>query len=107
MSEARRLMDIEGARQLIVLQGQEVVGIITERDLCMAIHGYDLSGRVVADCMTPDPLTVSPQTPIYRAAQIMSIYKYSALPVVEDGRLVGLITSSLLLGYFASNLERI
>ena len=105
ISEVRQLMESEGARQLTVLQDGKLVGIITDRDLCMAIHEYVQSSKVVADCMTPDPLTVSPDTPIYRAAQIMSTYKFSALPVIENERLVGLITSSLLLGYFASNLE--
>lgn len=105
VDEARQLMDDKGARQLTVLRDGKLVGIITDRDLCITIYDHDQSGKVVADCMTPDPVTVTPDTPIYRTAQIMSSYKYSALPVIENERLVGLITSSLLLGYFANNME--
>jgi acetoin utilization protein AcuB len=53
--------------------------------------------------MTPNPITVSPETPAYRAAEMLSIYKFGALPVVDNEKLVGIITVTDFLDYFASN----
>ena len=53
------------------------------------------------DCMTPDPLTITPQMPAYQAANVLSIYKFGALPVVDEGVLVGIITVTDFLNYFA------
>ncbi len=53
------------------------------------------------NCMTPDPMTVSPDTPAYHAANLLSIYKFGALPVVDNGTLVGIITVTDFLNYFA------
>ena len=99
-------MESEGMIQLPVLQEDRLVGIITDHDICLAIHAPFESDQNVADFMTTDPITVAPETPIYRAAEILSAYKFGALPVVEGDKLVGLITSGLLLAYFASNLDQ-
>ncbi len=104
--EARLLMESEGTLQLPVLEEDRLVGIITDHDICLAIHAPLESEQSVADFMTADPITVSPDTPIYKAAQILGSYKFGALPVVDGDKLVGLITSSLLLAYFASNLDQ-
>jgi CBS domain-containing protein len=52
--------------------------------------------------MTPDPVTVSPDTPAYRAAEMLSAYKFGALPVVSGGELVGIITVTDFLDRFAA-----
>lgn len=98
-------METENTMQLPVLQQDKLIGIITDRDLCMAIHTTKQTDKIVADYMTSDPITVAPETPVYRTAQILSAYKFGALPVVDGDKLVGLITSSLLLAYFVSNLN--
>ena len=100
--EARLLMEMEGIMQLPVLQHGKLVGIITDRDLCLSIHSPNESTMRVEHCMTADPMTVTPDTPVYRTAQMLSTYKFGALPVVDGEELVGLITTSLLLAYFAS-----
>lgn len=104
IKEARLLMEAAGTLQLPVLHQDKLVGIITDRDICVAIHAPVLTDQVVADFMTADPITVTPETPVYRTAQMLSAYKFGALPVVDGDKLVGLITSNLLLAYFASNL---
>ena len=106
IKEARILMDAEGTLQLPVIKQDKLVGIITDRDICLAIHAPVINEQIVADFMTTDPLTVAPETPVYRTAQMLGAYKFGALPVVEGDRLVGMITSSLLLAYFANNLDR-
>jgi CBS domain-containing protein len=46
----------------------------------------------VSDMMTPDPITVWPDTPVSEAARIISERGHNRLPVVADGRLVGVVT---------------
>jgi len=101
VEEARLLMKSEGYKQLPVLQQGRLVGIITDRDLCLSVRYSIESDMIVKDCMTADPITVTPETPVFRTAQMLSAYKFGALPVVDGEKLVGLITTSLLLAYFA------
>jgi acetoin utilization protein AcuB len=73
----------------------------------IVLHGRwqdeELIDRATAEsCMTPDPIAVTPDTPAYRAAEMLSIYKFGALPVVDDGRIVGIITVTDFLDRFAS-----
>jgi len=98
---ARQLMESEEQMQLPVLQKGRLAGIITARDLCLTVHSPLEKDMTVQDCMTSDPITVAPETPIFRAAQMLSTYKFGALPVVDGEKLVGLITTSMLLAYFA------
>jgi CBS domain-containing protein len=51
--------------------------------------------------MTANPMTVTPDTPAYRAAKMLSLYKFGALPVVDDDLLVGIITVTDFLEHFA------
>ena len=106
IKDAMLLMETESMMQLPVLLHERLVGIITDRDICVAIYTPTVSNKIVADYMTADPVTVSPDTPIFRTAQILSTYKFGALPVVEGDKLAGLITSSMLLAHFANNFDK-
>jgi acetoin utilization protein AcuB len=97
------LMKREGCRQLPVLDGDRVVGIVTDRDIRLVMNSpivlherwqdVELLDKVAAEgVMTPNPITVSPDTPAYKAAEMLSTYKFGALPVVDDEMLVGIIT---------------
>jgi len=108
------MMKTEGYRHLPVVDNGKLVGIITDRDIRLVMNSpmilherrqdEELIDKVTAEsCMTPDPITVSPEMPAYRAAEMLSIYKFGALPVVDDGKLVGIITITDFLDYFASN----
>lgn len=107
------LMKTEGCRQLPVLENGKLVGIVTDRDVRLVmnspivLHGRwqdeELIDKVTAEsCMTPSPMTVAPETPAYRAAAMLSIYKFGALPVVDGDTLVGIITVTDFLDYFAA-----
>jgi len=106
------VMKTQSCRQLPVLQSGQLVGIITDRDVRLVmnsplvLHGRwqdeEILDHVTAEsCMTPDPMTVTPETPAYQAANMLSIYKFGALPVVDNGSLVGIITVTDFLNYFA------
>lgn len=99
-----QLMKAECCRQLPVLdERRRLVGIITDRDVRLALNspilpdgGQEnqilLNTVTVESCMTTDPLTVTPDTPAFRAAEMLSTYKFGALPVVDGEALVGIIT---------------
>ena len=110
------IMKSEGCRQLPILERGKLVGMITDRDVRLAMnspmvdHGHwqdeEILGTVTAEtCMTPKPITVSPGTPAYEAARMLATYKFGSLPVVEDGALVGIITVTDYLNYVAKMLE--
>jgi len=79
-------------RQFPVVEGGRVVGMITDRDLRGAKEG-----ATVASLMTRDPLTTTPQTPIEDAAAALLTARIGALPVLNAGTLVGIISESDLL----------
>lgn len=83
----------------------EVVGVLSQRDLFRGALaralGYGTRAQqkvmgmlLVKEVMTPDPLTVEPDTELADAARIMLDRKIGCLPVVEQGRLVGILTES-------------
>lgn len=107
------LMKSQSCRQFPVLNNGRLVGIITDRDVRLVMnsplvmHGRwqdeEILDKMTAEsCMTPDPMTVTPETPAYQAANMLSIYKFGALPVVENDTLVGIITVTDFLNYFAT-----
>lgn len=109
------VMKTEGCRQLPVLDNGKLVGIITDRDVRLimnspvVLHGRwqdeELLDSMAAEsCMTPNPITVAPNTPAYRAAEMLSIYKFGALPVLENDTVVGIITVTDFLEYAAKML---
>src|SRR3954471_11891176 len=70
---------------LLIMDGDELVGIVTERDLMKAgARGDDLDSTPVSAVMTRSVLTVSPQTSLREAAQHMSSRWIRHLPVVDE-----------------------
>jgi acetoin utilization protein AcuB len=108
------IMKTGGYRQIPVLDKGKIVGIITDRDIRLIMNSpvvlhdrsqdEELMAHVtVESCMTPNPVTVTPEMPAYRAAEMLSMYKFGALPVIEDGTLVGIISTTDFLNYFSAN----
>ena len=60
-----------------------------------------LHEHTVAECMTPDPITVSPDTPIHEVAELLIVQKIGGLPVMDGPDLVGIITVTDLLRHLA------
>lgn len=108
VATAIRLMRQGGLRRLPVMDEGKLVGIVTSGDL-RRITGLssvlrDLSHEnflwqhiPLANVMTPAPITLSPDAPAAEAARLLIKHKIGGLPVVSDGVVVGIITSSNLL----------
>ncbi|MBU7014090.1 MAG: CBS domain-containing protein [Theionarchaea archaeon] len=80
----------------------QVVGIIEEKDLVRQIAGT-ITGELVGDRMTTNPIAITPGTTIRDTNRFMIANDIRRLPVVSEGELVGLITTTDILRYFASN----
>lgn len=88
----------------IVMQGRFLAGILTERDvLRSAASGADLRATRVSDWMTPDPQSVSPDTSVEEAAEIMLKNGFRHLPVVEGREVRGVVS---LRDLFATRIRR-
>ncbi|MDD1719900.1 MAG: CBS domain-containing protein [Methanoregulaceae archaeon] len=82
-----KILKRTGISGVPVLKDEKLVGIITRKDLLTKSEETQL-GLL----MTPNPVTIEPDAPISRAAALMVKQKVRRLPVVSDGRLVGLIS---------------
>ncbi|MEA5079939.1 MAG: CBS domain-containing protein [Anaerolineaceae bacterium] len=109
LTDARKLIDEKQIRALPVVQGEKLIGIITKRGLLrldlsiLGVEswnlGVDLADETVGDVMTKNPLTIRPESVIPKAARIMLENKITALPVLENGKMVGILTNSDLLRF--------
>jgi CBS domain-containing protein len=75
-----------------VLEGERLVGILTERDIMRAVAGGIGADTVVADYMTPGPETMEPDEPIKQAAVLMIHGGFRHMPIVEGEQVVGMLS---------------
>jgi CBS domain-containing protein len=106
LPEAHRLMNDNEIRRLPVMKNGQLVGIVTRGDVrgaeasdATSLSIWELQYLIakikVKEIMTPDPITISQDSTIGEASQVMLDYKISGLPVVDsDGKLAGIITES-------------
>jgi len=109
--EARQLMMDKHIRHLLITEGSKLLGMVTDRDIRLTLPSpapslsvweisYRLAGLVVASVMTKSLVIVSPRQDAREAALLMLDHKIGALPVVDGGRLVGIITETDLVRAF-------
>jgi CBS domain-containing protein len=112
--EAQARLTQEGIRHLLVTgEGGELLGIVTDRDIRLnlpspatSLSVWEMKGLLdrltVGEIMTKAVITVGPRREIGEAAVLMLEHKIGALPVLEDGRLAGIVTETDLLRALAA-----
>lgn len=110
LHEAKQILDNHHISHIPVVYGDQIVGILSKSDVTkMSFQGiYEnqeetekslLKSLTVRQVMTANPRTVSPQTSIREAAEILVESEFHALPVTEGTKLVGIVTSTDVMKY--------
>jgi CBS domain-containing protein len=90
---AERMVEEKKGGAVVVMDYGRMIGILTERDLLRAIaYRVHTSEARVREWMTADPITVPPETTLDEASQLMLDKHFRHLPVVEGGRIVGVVS---------------
>jgi CBS domain-containing protein len=106
LAEAAARMWNAQTGSLLVMEGEHLLGILTERDVLRAIaHGMDPLQVPVKDLMRTDVITVGPQTTLKEAAKLMATKWIRHLPVVEGSKVVGILSQRDLTGVLAEALH--
>jgi CBS domain-containing protein len=96
--DAAALMRTHRTSVLAVLDGQAIVGVITERDFMRAIaDGRDPASTHVSEYMTHDPRTIEADKRAVEAAAMMIKHHVRHIPVTEEGRVIGFLSARDLL----------
>ena len=114
LTTADDLMRLGRIRHLVVVHDDgELAGVLSQRDLFLGgllkALGYGthakaqaLATMVVKEAMVADPLTTTPNTPLEEAAAVMLRKKIGCLPVIDKGKIVGIITESDFVAHVAA-----
>lgn len=95
--EAAQLMKSEDVGSLPVLEGERLVGMVTDRDVAIRVvaEGKDPKTTAAGEIASKDLVTVDPQQDLDEGLRLMAQHKVRRLPVVEeDGRLVGILAQA-------------
>lgn len=100
IKESVNVMTENGIGSLPIVDKEgKVVGIVTERDFALALAG-SLTNETVGDIMIKDVITTTPGTPIESCSKIMVRNNLRRIPVVEEDKLIGIVTSTDILRFF-------
>jgi CBS domain-containing protein len=92
LTEVAQRMVARDVGAALVVEGERLVGILTERDVLRAVAGGIRDETTVADWMTRDPETMEPDEPIRQAAVLMIHGGFRHMPIVEGERVVGMLS---------------
>lgn len=100
VAEAARIMRGRRVGALLVMEGARLAGIFTERDALFRVlaEGRDAATTPLSEVMTRDPRTISPDRPFGHALHIMYEGGFRHVPVVRDGRAIGVVSARDALG---------
>ena len=93
VAEAAQVMSIHHVGAALVVEDESLVGIFTERDIVRALAAeHDAATHQVQAWMTKDPITLRPASPAQEALDLMMDHGFRHVPIVEAGRLVGIVS---------------
>lgn len=89
-----KLLSDYGVGAMLVMEGDRLVGVLSERDYTrkVALQGKNSRETAVSEIMTRDVITVGPQTRTRECMALMSQHKIRHLPVVDSGKVLGMIS---------------
>jgi CBS domain-containing protein len=96
VADAARVMAQEDVGPVPVVEGDRVVGIVTDRDIVVRVvaEGRDANSTTVGEIASSDLVTVQPDTNLDEALRLMAQNQVRRLPVVEGERLVGIVAQA-------------
>ncbi len=99
VKDAAVLMKNQDVGSLVVRENEKLLGYITEQDIVHKVvaKGLDANKKKVKEIVTPDAQTIGPNADIYEALKLMAKFGVRQLPVVDKGKLVGLLTQNTIL----------
>jgi len=105
-ADAWEIMREQNIHHLVVMDGSTLVGVLSDRDVGGKRGAGVRAQSRVADLMTTATVTVEPQATIRKVANLMRGRTIGCVPVVEGGRLKGIVTASDLLGLLGYGIDR-
>jgi CBS domain-containing protein len=107
VGEAVAILSARDIGALLVMDGPNVAGVFSERDMIrgVEVHGAAVLDVKVGDVMSAPAITVSPGEPVIGALSLMTRRRVRHLPVVEGGRVVGVVSIGDLVKYRIDRIE--
>ena len=113
LSTVEDIMTLGGLRHMPVVHRGTLVGVVSERDLLRAslsnLTEFGMEERraflqvvEITQVMTSPPIVIDPEAPVEEAARVLAEERIGCLPVLEEGKLVGMLTETDVLRFFAS-----
>ena len=94
LSEVAALLSEKRIGAVLVVEGEVIRGILSERDIVRALarHGAEALRKLAAECMTEKVMTCHPDETIHDVMQKMTSGRFRHLPVVDRGHLIGIVS---------------
>lgn len=106
LAQAAAKMREQQTGSLLIMDGDRLLGIFTERDLVKSVaSGQDPNSVRLKDIMTTNIVTISPNTTLHEAAEVMAAKWIRHLPVVLDDKVLGMVSQRDLAGFLAQLLN--
>lgn len=107
LKDAHVIMRERQIRHLPVVEGDRLVGLLTDRDLKLvqSLHGVDPAAVIAADVMASDVYTVKPDAALDEVVGEMASKKYGSAIVMQNGKVVGIFTTVDVCNAFAELLQ--
>jgi CBS domain-containing protein len=102
--EAAKMMEDTNVGALVVMENNQPVGIITDRDFAIKVVAHAFPRDTPVRRIMSHPITfIGPHATLWVAAELMTSGKFRKLPVIDDDKVIGIITATDLINYMVLN----